>query len=62
LTLGLHLERDLPRLVGEIARHHPELQVSIAPPLDAHHALVQILIDRAREALRDRRNIEETIA
>jgi sirohydrochlorin ferrochelatase len=51
LTLGLHLERDLPRLIDETARQFPGIDFRATPPLDGHPALVRILIDRAREAL-----------
>ena len=48
LTLGTHLERDLPRLIQDIALKYKDLDISSAPPLDGHPALVQILLDRAR--------------
>lgn len=51
LTLGLHLERDLPRIVERISRRHPHLDVQLAEPLDGHPALVQILLERARSAV-----------
>jgi sirohydrochlorin ferrochelatase len=47
LTLGLHLERDLPRLINEIAAAHPGLDIRVTPPLDGHPALVGALLDRA---------------
>jgi sirohydrochlorin ferrochelatase len=47
LTLGLHLERDLPRLVEAVAQTHPGLSISVTPPLDGHPALLQALLDRA---------------
>jgi sirohydrochlorin ferrochelatase len=47
LTLGIHLERDLPAIVGRIAQVHPGVELVTAPPLDGHPALVQILLDRA---------------
>lgn len=50
LTLGLHLQRDLPRLIGEVELAHPGLRVSVTPPLDGHRALVDALLDRARES------------
>src|SRR5215470_6379122 len=34
LTLGLHLQRDLPRIVADISRIQPNLQIRVAPPLD----------------------------
>ena len=51
LTLGLHLERDLPRLIAEISRSNNNLDIIVTPPLDGHPALVQVLLDRARQAL-----------
>jgi sirohydrochlorin ferrochelatase len=47
LTLGMHLERDLPRLVHALAQAHPGIAISVTPPLDGHPALVQALLDRA---------------
>jgi sirohydrochlorin ferrochelatase len=48
LTLGIHLERDLPALLADISRNHNGLQLTATPPLDGHPALLQILLDRAR--------------
>lgn len=48
LTLGTHLERDLPRLIDGIALAHPGLDIHVTPPLDGHPALVEALLDRAR--------------
>lgn len=50
LTLGLHLQRDLPRLIEEVRQAHPGVEIEVAPPLDQHPALVDALVDRAREA------------
>ena len=50
LTLGLHLERDLPRLLEHASKAHPELDIRMAPPLDGHEALVNVLLDRAHDA------------
>lgn len=48
LTLGLHMERDLPRLIDGIALANPGLDIRVTPPLDGHPALVQALLERAR--------------
>jgi sirohydrochlorin ferrochelatase len=50
LTLGLHLQRDLPRLVEEARRAHPGLAIDVTPPLDGHPAMADVLLARAREA------------
>jgi len=50
LTLGLHLHRDLPRLVEDISRQHPDVEMQVTAPLDGHPALVEALLDRAGQA------------
>ena len=47
LTRGLHLQRDLPRLIKEIESTHPGVIVEVAPPLDGHPAMIDALLDRA---------------
>jgi len=49
LTLGLHLQRDLPRIVADIARIQPSVEIRVTRPLDGHPAMAQALIERARE-------------
>lgn len=51
LTLGIHLQRDLPVRIEELRRRHPEMDIVVAEPLDGHQALSRILLDRARAAL-----------
>ena len=53
LTLGIHLERDLPQIVAGLAAAHPGVEIRVTPPLEGHPALLQILLDRAREAPTD---------
>jgi sirohydrochlorin ferrochelatase len=50
LTLGTHLQRDLPRLVQSVSRAHPDLEMEITSPLDGHPALIDALLDRASQA------------
>ena len=50
LTLGLHLQRDLPRLIETVRSRHPGLAIEVTAPLDQHPAMVDALLDRAREA------------
>ncbi len=46
LTLGIHLQRDLPRLVDDLSREHI-VPMRVAEPLDGHPQLSRILVDRA---------------
>ncbi len=50
LTLGLHLQRDLPRIVAELAGIYRGVEISCSEPLDGHPGLVEILADRAQQA------------
>jgi sirohydrochlorin ferrochelatase len=60
LTLGMHLQRDLPRLVDEIRTMHPGLEIQVTPPLDGHPALIDALLGRAREASEGKPGASET--
>lgn len=51
LTLGIHLRRDLPRIVRELQGIHSGVSIEVTEPLDGHPALLQALLDRAREGL-----------
>ncbi len=51
LTLGRHVERDLPRIVQGLSEKHGGIKIEVTPPLDGHPSLLQILIERARGAL-----------
>ncbi len=47
LTLGLHLQRDLPLLIEEAREDHPGVEITVTEPLDGHPAMVEALLDRA---------------
>ena len=51
LTLGIHLQRDLPRIVSAISSVHTDVEIQVTEPLDGHPALSRVLADRARHAL-----------
>ena len=50
LTLGIHLQRDLPKLVDDLSRAHG-IAIRVAPPLDGHADLSRILVGRAAEIM-----------
>jgi len=49
LTSGLHLERDLPALIGEIQRAHPHMAIRATDPLDGHPGLIDAVLDRSKQ-------------
>jgi sirohydrochlorin ferrochelatase len=52
LTLGTHMQRDLPRLARDASQAHGDVEIEITATLDGHPALLQALLDRAGAALR----------
>jgi sirohydrochlorin ferrochelatase len=52
LTLGTHMQRDLPRLARDASHAHGDIEIEITATLDGHPALLQALLDRAGAALR----------
>lgn len=51
LTLGTHMQRDLPRLAENASRQNGNVEMHVTSPLDGHPALLEALLDRASEAL-----------
>jgi len=51
LTLGTHMQRDLPKLVRAAAEALGGVEMQVTSPLDGHPALLDALLDRANEAL-----------
>jgi sirohydrochlorin ferrochelatase len=49
LTLGTHMQRDLPRLADEASGRNGNIEISVTAPLDGHPALLQALLDRASQ-------------
>lgn len=54
LTLGLHLQRDLPRLIESIRLEHREVDIQVTAPLDGHPAMIDALLDRAEASSHSR--------
>jgi sirohydrochlorin ferrochelatase len=52
LTLGLHLQRDLPKLIAGIKAQHPNIEIEVTEPLDGHPAMEAALVDRANTCAR----------
>ncbi len=52
LTPGLHLDRDLPRLILDISNEYNDLEILVTDSLDGHPGLVAALRDRSDEAIK----------
>ena len=50
LTLGIHLKRDLPRIATELRGIYKGIRIDVTEPMDGHPALLDVLLDRAKEA------------
>ena len=51
LTLGIHLERDLPSIINNIVGKFRGVKIAATAPLEGHPALLDALLDRVRTAL-----------
>jgi sirohydrochlorin ferrochelatase len=51
LTLGIHLKRDLPRIAAELRGIYKAVRIDVTEPMDGHPALIDVLLDRAKDAL-----------
>jgi sirohydrochlorin ferrochelatase len=49
LTPGLHITQDLPRIVDDLRRIHTGVRIEVTESLDGHPALIDAVLDRARE-------------
>ncbi len=47
---GRHTSETIPNLVEEARRAHPDVAIRIGEPLGNHPKLVDVLLDRVREA------------
>jgi sirohydrochlorin ferrochelatase len=49
LTLGIHLRRDLPRLVAAEKKKHPGLDIRVGRSLEDHPEMASLVLSRIRE-------------
>ncbi len=56
LTVGLHLRRDMPKLVAAAKEKHPSLEIVVGPSLEGHALMPSLILSRAREALEGQAN------
>jgi len=53
LTMGVHVRRDLPRLIAEQQARFPEVEVLVGQSLEGYPGMADVLLHRAQQALRD---------
>ncbi len=53
LTVGLHLRRDLPKLVAAAKQKHPGLTIVLGQSLEGHPLMPSLILSRAQEAIHD---------
>jgi sirohydrochlorin ferrochelatase len=51
LTLGIHLQRDLPGIVDELRNIHKGVAIEVTAPLEGHPLLREIVLERAEERI-----------
>jgi len=51
LTVGLHLRRDLPRLVEAAQEKHPNVVIVVGQSLEGHPSMPSLILGRVREVL-----------
>ena len=51
LTVGLHLRRDLPRLIAAVREQHPGLKIHLGQSLEGHPLMPSLVLGRVEEVL-----------
>jgi sirohydrochlorin ferrochelatase len=51
LTVGLHLRRDLPKLVAAAKEKQPNMEIAVGQSLEGHPLMPSMILDRVREVL-----------
>lgn len=51
LTMGIHLRRDLPKLLATVKQTHPDFEIEVGQSLEGHPLMPAIILDRVQHAL-----------
>jgi sirohydrochlorin ferrochelatase len=51
LTVGLHLRRDMPKLVDAARAKHPAMKITVGQSLEAHPLMPSLILSRVQEVL-----------
>jgi sirohydrochlorin ferrochelatase len=53
LTVGLHLRRDLPKLVAAAQENHPNIEITVGQSLEGHPLMPSMILSRVREVIQN---------
>lgn len=51
LTVGLHLRRDLPKLVAAAREKYPKFEIAVGQSLEGHPLMPSLILGRVQEVL-----------
>lgn len=51
LTLGLHLQRDLPHLIASLRHKYPDVVIDVGQSLEGHPLMSAIILGRVQEVM-----------
>jgi sirohydrochlorin ferrochelatase len=51
LTVGLHLRRDMPKLVDAARMKHPAMVIAVGQSLEGHPLMPSLILSRIQDAL-----------
>ena len=49
LTVGLHLRRDMPKLIAAAQEKHPSLKITVGQSLENHPLMPSLIVSRIKE-------------
>ena len=52
LTMGIHLQRDLPNLIAPERERYPQVTIDVGQSLEGHPLMRSIILERVEQALR----------
>jgi sirohydrochlorin ferrochelatase len=51
LTMGIHLQRDLPNFISALKQKYPEVMIEVGQSLEGHPLMASIILGRIQEVL-----------
>ena len=48
---GVHIQRDIPRLIEELEENYPQIEFVFARNLGAHEKIAEVIVERIKEVI-----------